>query len=546
MLRRVFSLTFLVFGFAASAAFADEPAQLLPADRPIEQVVDHYIDATLKEEKVLPAAPAPDSELLRRLTLDLNGRIPTVAEMDAYLSNGDPQRKLQLVERLLASACFARHQAQEFAALLHGDDGSGSKGIKRTPLSGYLQKSFAENKPWDRIFRDVMLPDDANPKMQGAGEFLKTRVKDVNRLTIDVSTTFFGVNVSCAQCHDHPHVPAWTQDLFYGMKGFFARTFENGGIVAEYDAGIVKYVPNKGTEKVAPVMFITGKKLDMPNVREPNGEEKKKAQDRINEAKKTKTTPALPTVSARVKLVETALEPGQREIFARAVVNRLWYRLYGRGLVMPLDQMHLLNPPSHPELLDWLARDLVEHQYDLRRLVRGLVLSNAYARSSRWQGEKAPFDKLFAVAQARPMTPMQMGFSLRLATTDPQSLPKEPAELEKRLEAIERSGDGLANLFPRPQENFQVGVSEAMLFANNPGIQKDLLENGSLVTRLMQVPELEKRAELAVRSVLSRPAQANELKTLTEYLGRRADRPAAGCQQVVWALLTSAEFRFNH
>ena len=546
MVRSAFSLALLVLGCGASVGVAQEPSPLLPADRPIEQVIDHYVDAGLKAEKVAPAPAAPDSELLRRLSLDLNGRIPTVAELDAYLANGDPKKKLHLVDRLIASPCFVRHQAQEFAALLHGNDESGGKGIKRTALNAYLQKSFADNKPWDGIFRDVMLPDDADPKKQGSGEFLKSRIKDVNRLTIDVSTTFFGVNVSCAQCHDHPHVPAWTQDLFYGMKGFFARTFENGGMLAEYDAGVVKYVPNKGKEKVAPVMFISGKKLDMPNVREPNGDEKKKAQERINEAKKKKTTPALPAVSARVKLVETALEPGQRELFARAVVNRLWYRFYGRGLVMPLDQMHALNPPSHPELLDWLARDLAEHQYDLRRLVRGMVLSNAYARSSRWEGALPP-EKLFAVAQARPLTPMQMGFSLRLATTDPQALPKELAELEKRLEAIERSGDGLANLFPRPTESFQVGVSEAMLFANNPGIQKDLLEaGGSLVTRLVQVPEPGKRAELAVRSVLSRPAQANELKALTEYLNRRQDRPTAGCQQVVWALLTSAEFRFNH
>jgi hypothetical protein len=528
-----------------SAAQAGEPL-LLPPERPIEQVVDHYIDAELREAKVTPALPAGDAGLLRRLTLDLDGRIPTVAETDAYLASTDPQKKVHLVDRLLASPCFVRHQVQEFAALLKTDDRP-KKGATKTALNEYLQKCFAENRPWDRIFRELMLPDDADPKTQGSGEFLKARVKDLNRLTIDVSTIFFGVNVSCAQCHDHPHVADWTQDHFYGMKSFFARTFENGGLLGEYDAGQVKYIPNKGQEKVAPVMFLTGKKLELPNIRELSGEDKKKAQDRINEAKKTKKAPAPPAFSARAKLVETALEPGQREYFARAIVNRLWYRYFGRGLVMPLDQMHSANPPSHPELLDWLARDLMEHDYDLRRLVRGLVRSNAYARSSRWEGEKAPPEQLFAVAPARALTPMQMAVSLRLATLDPQSLPPDPAELEKRLEAIEKTSDNLASLFPRPGDNFQVGVGEAMLFANNEGLQKQLLDGkDTLVARLLQVPEIEKRAELAVRTVLGRPGQPNELKALAEYLQRRQDRPEAGCQQVVWALLTSAEFRFNH
>jgi hypothetical protein len=538
------ALTLLALG--ACSARADEPAMLLPPDRPIEQVVDHYIDALLKEEKITPAAPTTDAGLLRRLTLDLNGRIPTIVEMNQYLADSQSHKKVELVDRLLASPCFILHQVQEFAALLQSDDGP-KRGAKKAALNEYLLKSFTENRPWDRIFREVMLPDDVDPKTQGSGDFLKSRVKDLNRLTIDVSTIFFGVNVSCAQCHDHPHVPDWTQDHFYGMKSFLARTFDKNGILGEYDAGVVKYIPNKGQEKVAPAMFLTGKKLTLPNLREPTPAEKKKALERIDEAKKAKKTPAAPEVSARAKLVETALEPGQREFFARAIVNRLWYRFFGRGLVMPLDQMHSENPPSHPQLLEWLARDLVAHGYDLRRLVRGLVLSNAYARSSRWEGEKAPQEKFFAVAQARPLTPMQMAVSLRLATTDPQALPAERAALEKRLEALTKSVDALAFLFPRPTEKFQVGVSEAMLFANNLALQKELLEGaGTLVARMGQLPEMHKRAELAVRTVLSRAPTSNELKVLTEYLRGREDRPEAGCQQVVWALLTSAEFRFNH
>ena len=542
MPRRSLFLALALFGFGVSTTSAQE---LLPKDTPIEKAVDHYIDALLQQEKIQPAPPAAPAELLRRLTLDLAGRIPSLAELDAFHASTDPQKKTQLVDRLMTSPGFVRHNVTEFAALFYTDEGA-KKGARRTALNGYLEKSFAENRSWDRIFREILLPDDAEPKTQGSGEFMKSRIKDLNRLTIDTSTIFFGVNVSCAQCHDHPHVGEWTQDIFYGMKGFFARTVDNGGQLAEYDAGLVKYIPNKGTEKVAPVMFLTGKKLDVPNIREPNGEEKKNFQDRVNEAKKTKKTPAPPSFSVRTKFVETALEPGQREVFARAIVNRLWYRYFGRGLVMPLDQMHRENPPSHPELLNWLARDLVDHGYDLRRLTRGLLLSNAYARTSRWEGEKAPQDKFFAVAQARALTPMQMATSLKLAVGDPQT-PANPAEAEKRFEAVEKSAEGLANLFPRPGDNFQVGVSEAMMFANNEGLQKQLLEgNDNLAARLVKTPEIEKRAELAVRAVLSRPAQPSEVKAISDYLRKREDRPMAGCQQVVWALLTTSEFRFNH
>ncbi len=446
MLRR-FALPALVLcGLGASLLPADESTALLPPNRSIPEVIDHYIDAHLRSEKITPAPPASDATLLRRLTLDLAGRIPTVAELDAYLASRDPQKKTLLVDRLLAAPGFVRHQTQEFAALL-AYSGPG-KGAKKGALRAYLQKSLAENRPWDRVFRELMLPDETNPKTKGSGEFLKARIKDLNRVTIDVSTVFFGVNVSCAQCHDHPHVRDWTQDQFYGMKSFFARTFDANGVLAEYDAGLVKYTPNKGIEKVAPVMFLTGKRLDLPNQRELNGDDRRKAQKRVSEAKKAKKAPALPAVSARAKLVETALAADQRMVFARSIVNRLWHRHFGRGLVMPLDQMHAENPPSHPELLDWLARDLIEHGYDLRRLIRGIVLSNAYARSSRWDGESMPLDKFFAVAQARPLTPMQMAVSLRLATASQPAAADDAAAMAKWLDAAREGRGGAGEPVP--------------------------------------------------------------------------------------------------
>jgi hypothetical protein len=545
MTRNLTACLFLLL--ASSIASAQASEKLLPADRPIEQAIDHYIDAKLKADSITAARPADAEAILRRLTLDLNGRVPTLGETTEYLADSSPDKKIKLVERLMASSAFARHNAQSFFAFMQYVDGQRRKGDKGNPLYDYLLKSFSENRSWDRMFREMMLPDEKDAKMQGANDFIKTRVKDLNKLTIEASSTFFGVNVSCAQCHNHPHVQAWTQDQFYGMKSFFARTVDSGGFIGERDFGVVKYIPNKGKEKVSPILFLNGKNIDAPGMKDPTGEEKKKEQLRLDVGKKAKAPPAPPTFSLRAKLVETALAPDQREFFARNIANRLVHRFLGRGLVMPLDQVHSENPASHPELLEWLARDIAEHGYDLRRLTRGIVFSNAYARSSRWDGDKLPDERLFAVAQVRALAPMQMATSLKLVTADPQTLPTDRKKLEERLEAIEKSASGLANLFAQPTDNFQIGVAEAMLFANNEALQKSLLEGaGTLAERMKQEPDLTKRANLAVRTVLGRHAGPNDLRPLVSYMERRQDRDAAACQQVVWALLTSAEFRFNH
>src|SRR6185437_2344760 len=128
----------------------------------------------------------------------------------------------------------------------------------------------------DRIFRELVLADESDPSRKGAAGFVKARIKDLDRLTNDVSTVFFGVNISCAKCHDHPRVPDWKQDHFYGMKSFFNRTFESGEFVGERSYGTVKFKTTEGQEKQGKFMFLTGRTIDVPESNEPSKEEQRK------------------------------------------------------------------------------------------------------------------------------------------------------------------------------------------------------------------------------------------------------------------------------
>ncbi len=520
-----------------------EAAELLPPTRPIPEVIDHYVDAKLAKAHITPAAQADDYNLIRRLTLDLVGRIPTPRESREYAESHDSSKREQLVDRLMASPEFVRFQATQFETMLAAPRKRSGSGLHE-----YLTRAIGENRPWDQIFRELLLPNDNNPKTKGASDYLKSRLVDIDRMTIDVSVAFFGVNVSCAQCHDHPLVSDWKQEHFYGMKSFFVRSFDNGGFVAERGFGALKYKPRDGAETTAKMMFLTGTKIATSRT-EPTKEEQRKERERFEKFKKEKKAPPPPEFSARAKLVEVALQPKESEFFSRSIVNRLWHRFLGYGLVMPLDQMHSENKPSHPDLLAWLARDIKNHRYDLRPTIRGIVLSKAYSRSSKYTSEKSPAPVLFAVGRLKPLTPTQMATSLRLATTDPANFEKvKPEELAKRLKSIENSGRGLAGNFPQPTDELQIGIGEALLFSNSDKLSRELLGEGNdrLLTKAKSIGDPAKAVDLIMRSVLCRPATADEQKTMAEYINRRGDRPTEAYRQVIWALLSGSEFRFNY
>ena len=524
-----------------------QAAELAAPDLAIEQAIDQYIQARLSEQQVTPAPIADDCTLVRRTTLDLQGRIPTVAEARKFVDSTEADKRLKLVDSLLASPDFAYQFRNQLDNLLMG----GQKG-NHNEFREYLLKAVRQNRHWDQMFRDMLIGSEDDPEVKGATSFVRVRARELDELTNETSTVFFGVNVSCAKCHDHPLVEDWKQDHYFGLASFFQRTYvtkKNG--LAEKFSGEVKFKTTKGVDKVAKMMFLTGTTIDEPVV-EVSAEERKKQDEEVKkQTQDDKAGPApIPPFSPREKLVEVALQTGNDQFFARAIVNRVWAMYLGRGLVHPLDQLHSGNPASHPELLDWLSRDLITHQFDLRRLVRGIVLSQAYARSSEWSGStEPPAADLFAVALVRPLSPRQYSMSLRLASSNPDSYKPEVGgdEWQKRRDELERNAEGFANQFEWPGEYFQVGVDEALLFSNSPQFFDDYVRDSQdrLVGAIRQQPDKTAQITTAYWAALTRAPSAEEIAACNQYLEKRTE-PVAGLRQMVWALLTSPELRFNH
>jgi hypothetical protein len=524
------ALTFL--GIASPAA----GAELLPPETPIEQAIDHYVELQLSEKNVTAAPPASDANLIRRTMLDLVGRPALASEAQGYVQSSEANKRVLLVDRLLSSPGFVRHQAAELAALL-GDD---------SELEPYLAKAVSENRSWAQMFRELLLGEESDDRQQGAIRFVRRRADDLDKLTNDASVIFFGVNVSCAKCHDHPLVSDWSQDHYYGMYAFFSRTFENGGFAGERDYGQVEYKTTGGEMRSARPMFLTGFSPSEPESASPSDEERQKEKEQLEELKKKEQPPPAPAFSRRSQLVEAALAEDQRRYFARAMVNHQWKRFYGMGLVHPADQMHSENEPSHPELLDWLARDFSAHDFDLRRLTRGLVLSRAYGRTSQSLEGERPAANLFAVASVRPLRPRQYALSLRLANADLTAM-AEP-DRERRIEEIANETREFAKRFDEVTDDFQIGASEALLVSNSAEFERELIADGddSLAARLGAIDDPRELATTAIWNVFGRDPEDEELAEIEQYLHKHAaDRPAA-LKRIVWALAASSECRFNY
>lgn len=513
--------------------------------------IDHHIDARLQTEGVAPAPIVADESFLRRVTLDLAGRIPTPAERTNFLAQqqneaDSPTRRRQLVEQLINSPDYAYHARNQLDILLL------LRSEHNTSWREYLLEATSENRGWDQMFREIFQPEDTLTSDVRPISYLKKQLNDLDALTNGASVKWLGVNIACAKCHDHPLVDDWTQDHYYGMTSFFKRTFRTKkGFLSERFEGLPKYTDVYGDEQQPGLMFLTGEKVDIPAL-DMEEEALKKLQEAIKKSEKDDKSdpPPRPEFRPRSKFVELALGDNEYRFFAKNLVNRIWARLLGRGLVHPLDQMHSQNPASHPELLEELAEAVVESGYDVRHLTQAIVLSKVYARGASDSAAPPIAPDLFAVSLPRPLAPRQLSLSLRIAGQNPEKMQgrvNEDSWVAER-EKLEKASEGNAKKLLIPTEGFQVAVTEALWFSNNLSLQKDLLStsNDRLVGYLKTLEADDEVVSAAFASVLNRTPDAAETSAIKKYLAERQERRDDALKQVVWALLATPEFRFNH
>jgi len=534
--------------FVLYASNVANSQELLPADTEISNAINHYVQQHLVTSGVAAVEPADDLTLLRRASLDLAGRVPTSVERDWFMNQPPSDRRRLLVDRLMESPDFDFHQRNWLDETLLPNQPYNDE------FRSYLLTAVQGRRSWDTVFRDIMKASHAEGPDKGAAQFLKSRVRELDDLTNDTAILFFGVNISCAKCHDHPLVADWKQDHFYGMQAFFQRTYQTRktSSVAERPFGEVKFANVGGESRTAAFMFLTGEVVADRTPQLPD-EERKQLEERVRklEHDDAEAEIIVPEFRPRDELVELALHDTQDRFFARNIVNRVWARLLGTGLVDPPDQMHSGNAPSHAELLEWLTGDMVSHGYDLRRLIHGIVLSEAYGRSSEWtSGSEPPAASTFALAHTRPLTPRQLGASLHLVIGSPEQWPAvaNTEEWTKRRTDLENQANGWVREFEQPGENFQIAVDEALFFSNSSRVQDDLLRDSDdrLLGQLKKIEDQSQGIEKLWLAVLNRVPQTDELASATTWLDHVPDKRDESRKQLLWAILAGPEFRFNH
>lgn len=499
----------VALGSGVRAGESDAPA--------LAALIDKHIDARLTAEKVSPAPQADDAEFLRRIYLDLHGVVPTAEPTTKFLADTDPAKRARLVDSLLDSPRYGEYLGDIWSAYLMSQLADDQR-VRSDKLRQWLADRF-NTKSWDHIATELLTATGKIEENPAVVYLIEGRLpRTVPDLTDLTSRYFLGIRLNCAQCHDHPFVK-WKQDDYWGMAAFFTQIQTPGKSKLIYQVGVKDY-PEITLTTLEKAGMLDGYISKPPTFL--GGEELKGKQQ-----------------TSRVALTEWMTSP-KNPYFARAMVNRTWWRLFGRGIVRPVDDMHQANPPSHPELLELLSQRFVESGYDLKYLTRAMLLSRAYQRTSRPGDDADKQAALFGRMSVKVLSAGQLYDSLVTIFGGPGRDPAVDTKTGARGEFVQffaEDGD------PDPTA-YRRGIPHLLRMMNSKQFA------GRNVAALASKLSTSGRSAEDVAAdlyliILSRRPTERDRQIVRDHVAKAGSADTA-CRELAWALMMSSEFSLNH
>ncbi|MFK7777981.1 MAG: DUF1549 and DUF1553 domain-containing protein [Gimesia sp.] len=533
------SIVLMLFCYIAvfnDSMIASEPQNNQTENR-LSQQIDLLIDQAKKREGIISAHHSNDAEFMRRVSLDLTGKIPAVAELRLFLADQRPSKREKLIDRLLASPGFVVHFTNIWRAILIPEADTDLQARGQIPeFEAWLRSQLMNNTRYDDMVRQIIdAPLDINrasdiadnpQRLTPRAYYLVKQLKPEN-LAAGTSRAFLGVRLECAQCHDHPF-DHWKQHQFWQYAAFFSNIDQsqsnavgNATTVREFSGKPQIKIPD--TNRLVDAIFLNGNQPEWG---------------------KGQTNPR--------RRLSQWVTSDQNPYFAKAAANRVWSLFFGRGIIDPVDDFSSTNRASHPKLLELLAIRFREHHYNLKYLIREITNSQTYQLTSQQTDSSQIQVEWYGKMPTRGLTAEQIFANLIQATGFFQQT-TEVNNLLPRLGTNSPQSE-LYSLFKSEAENRldpKATILQALSLMNGTFITNATsLEQSDVFTAIVDFPELsdEKKIEAFFLSALSRYPTQQELNRLRIYISNADSdiNQIHAYSDLFWALLNSSEFLLNH
>ena len=508
---------------------------LVPHGEPLKEIANFTpkseIDRLVVEKwKKLGLKPSPlvdDATFLRRVTLDLCGRLPTSDEVRVFLNDATPTKREAAVDRLLESPDYPAFFALRWASILRNSDLAGANRAAYA-FHNWIKDQVARNVPYDEFARGVIAASGEWQDAPPINRYWQMRDDLLHQSTADTAQVFLGLRLQCAKCHHHPY-ERYSQEDYYGLSGFFTRLGQKsfGEPPPYFNAPTVTRGDQNPLTKQSPKpKFLDGDYAEFSSEQDP-----------------------------RHALVDWMAKP-ENPYFARTMVNRLWGHFFGRGIVHEVDDLRATNPPSNPELLKFLADDFLAHKFDIKHAIRQMVTSQVYQLSSQPTPDNEHDRQNYARFYARRMIAEVFLDSVNQAIGVRDRFNGVGASARAVDLPHENFGSYFLDSFDRPkrvtacecERSPGATLAQVLLLSNSEEIENKLASGDGKIGKFFAEKErrpLKDLVEELYLSTLSRLPSSDELTASMKYLDGESDkRPAV--EDLLWTLLNSKEFMFNH